>query len=141
MGGEVVDRQRGAGLEVDVGRQLEHLARRDRDLRGVAAEVGAGDDRVADREPDHLAADRGDRPADLVAGDERLPGRVGVEAEPHLDVGEVDARVRDRDGDLVVGGGARGRGRRAQGAGGAVGRDLDGAVGGLGHGDVSVESF
>jgi hypothetical protein len=40
--------------------------------------------------------------ADLVAGDERLLRGVGVEAEAHLDVGEVDPRVADIDGDVLV---------------------------------------
>ena len=43
--GEVGDGQRRARGEVDRRGQLEHLARGDRDVRRVAAEVGARDDR------------------------------------------------------------------------------------------------
>ena len=54
--------------------------------------------------PEKLAGhlERGLSSAYLVAGDERLLGRVGIETEAHLNVSEVDARILHRDGDVVV---------------------------------------
>jgi len=126
--GEAGHRQRGAGGEIERGGQLEHLLGRDRHRRCVAAEERAGDDRIARREIADVLADLRDLAADLVARDERPLRCVGVQPEPHLDVGEVDARVRDVDRDLVVARGARGDLARGHGRGRSV----------LGNGDVAV---
>jgi hypothetical protein len=64
----------------------------------------------------------------LAAGDERPLRRVGVHAEPHVDVGEVDPRVCNIDRDLIVAGWARRDLARGQRRGGSDVVDHDVAV-------------
>ena len=139
--GEVGDREGRAGGEIVGRRELERLVRRDGHARGVAAEVGAGDHSVTDAEVADVLADRRDRTADLVPRDERLLGRIGVEADPHLHVGEVHAGVRDVDGDLVGAGRARRDVAQLQGGGGAVLLDHDVAVVGHARSPVTVSEM
>jgi hypothetical protein len=104
LGGEEVHRQRRPVLEIELAGQRQYLGRRDGHARGVAAEIGARRDRIALGEALDLAPHRRHPPRHLVAGHEGPRRRVGVEAEAHLHVGKVDARVGDVDGHLVIAG-------------------------------------
>src|SRR5690606_25719777 len=87
-------------------------------------------DAVADLEPGDLAADLADGAGDLVAGDQREPGRAPLLAGG-VDVGVADAGVGDVEEDL---GGSRGAPRD-----GGRGERTVGGVDGIG-GDVGHES-
>ena len=123
--GEIGDGQGRAMRRIEPVGQRKHLALRYHDMARIAAETGERDDFLPYRPLRRAGSERGDLARNLVADDARRLGRIGIDAAPRHDVGEIDARRGDFDQHLA---GARCRRRRLahrQYVGRSVPRDPD----------------
>ena len=97
MGSEIDDGERGTLLEAPSLRQREDERGGNHDELALAPELGHRDDTVPDPRRGDAAPHGVHDARNFVADDARRPGRVGVEALPSQQIGEVDARRLDPD--------------------------------------------